>query len=101
MKYLNIELSTLRSAEYVGSSPAERAALIDHELYHLELVRDKTDRLKRDYMGRPQLTIRLHDHQFGWFDAIAKRHGETSQECQQAQRFHSHAQLYLPFETAV
>lgn len=86
---------------WIAMSAAERAALIDHELYHLELVRDKTDRLKRDYMGRPQLTIRLHDHQFGWFDAIAKRHGETSQECQQAQRFHSHAQLYLPFETAV
>ena len=27
MKYLNIELSTLRSAEYVGSSPAERGGM--------------------------------------------------------------------------
>ncbi len=38
MKYLNIELSTLRSAEYVGSSPAERGTWLSVSAHFLRGV---------------------------------------------------------------
>jgi hypothetical protein len=60
---------------------AERDALLDHELQHLESTGEFDD------MGRPKLTMRLHDHSFGWFDAIAARHGRASFELRQFERF--------------
>jgi len=59
--------------------PEERRAVLDHELHHI-LITDG----KRDDLGRPVLTLRKHDVEFGWFACIAKRHGEHSQERQQA-----------------
>ena len=60
-------------------------ALLDHELYHLVPKLDKkTGAYKRDEHGRPRLGIRKHDRQFGWFDAIARRHGNASLEVKQA-----------------
>lgn len=75
----------------------EQDAVIDHELEHLELqVGD--DGLKRDDLDRPRLRIRKHDHQFGWFDSIVRRHGRDSIEFQQYEQFHefSYTQLWLP-----
>lgn len=43
--------------------------------------------MKRDDLGRPVLKIRLHDQQHGWFDEIARRHGDASIEVQQAKAF--------------
>ena len=43
--------------------------------------------------------VRKHDHQFGWFDCVARRHGAHSIEVQQAQQLTAMAelrQLYLP-----
>ena len=40
--------------------------------------------LKRDDLGRPILQLRMHDFEVGWFKEIAARHGEASQERQQA-----------------
>ena len=40
---------------------AERRALLDHELHHLELKRDKKDRIRKDDLGRPLLRMRKHD----------------------------------------
>lgn len=58
-------------------------ALIDHELEHLELKTDKDGLLVRDDLDRPKLRMRKHDHQYGWFDSVARRHGEASLEQQQ------------------
>lgn len=79
-----------------------REALIDHELYHLERVVDEDTELpKTDAVDRPKLRIRKHDHQFGWFDAIAERHGEASPEVRQAkQLIAATGQLYLDFGPA-
>lgn len=66
----------------------ERVALIDHELTHFELARDKKGRLKTDDLGRPKLKTRLHDVQAGWFIAIAQRHGPASFEVKQAREIH-------------
>jgi hypothetical protein len=71
-------------------------AIIDHELEHLELVRDGDDKPILDDHGRPKLKIRPHDHDFGWFDAIAKRHGEYAVEVMQASHVAAKRQLYFP-----
>lgn len=55
-----------------------RAALIDHELTHLEVCRDKEGHIKSDDAGRPKLKMRLHDIQLGVFRAIIKRYGVNS-----------------------
>jgi hypothetical protein len=74
----------------------EQAALLDHELTHLELVMIQVDVVKMDDAQRPVLRIRPHDHTFGWFDGVAQRHGSASQEVQQAKQFADDVgQLYL------
>lgn len=68
---------------------SRREALIDHELEHLTLVG------KRDDLSRPRLKMRMHDHQFGWFDIVAKRHGENSYEVTQFQNFKASQSYFL------
>lgn len=77
----------------------EKDALVDHELTHLtRAVDDETGIPKCDAVDRPKLRIRQHDHQFGWFDEIAQRHGDASPEKRQAKRLvDSTQQLYLDF----
>lgn len=79
----------------------ERIALLDHELTHLEPVQTSKG-LKRDDLDRPVLRLRKHDHQFGWFDEVARRHGLASYEVKQLRDFvASYRQQWLPFmETA-
>lgn len=90
-----------------GKGPAlthggyERAALIDHEIYHLMPAKDKNQRFKCDDQGRPILKLRKHDHQFGWFDEIARRHGENSGEVRQARDLVAKfGQVYFDFMKA-
>lgn len=83
---------------YTDMSDAQKDALIDHELYHLEIVRNKHGRHVLDCNRRPKLKMRLHDRQYGWFDEIAQRHGSASIECQQATRlFLGGKQTYFEF----
>ena len=73
------------------ATPEEQAALLDHELHHI------VGTSKRDAIGRPIVALRQHDHQFGWFEVIAKRHGQASQEVQQAARMMDQSgQSYWP-----
>jgi len=59
-------------------------AIIDHELTHFELQRDKrTDKVKIDETGRPKLRMRQHDHDLGWYDEVVQRHGNYSIEAMQ------------------
>jgi hypothetical protein len=72
-------------AAYLKLTDAEKDALLDHELEHATVVRDKkTLRFKLDCRGRPKIRMRKHDYQFGWFHSIAERHGAASLECKQA-----------------
>lgn len=84
-------------------SQPQRDALIDHELTHLTRVLDKdTGSPTCDVLDRPKLAMRRHDHQFGWFDEVAQRHGEASAEVRQAKRLmDSSAQLYFDFSRPV
>lgn len=66
---------------------AQRAALIDHELHHLERVLDdETGNPVNDAVDRPKLRTRLHDHEIGFFTAVAERHGENAPEVRLARR---------------
>lgn len=59
----------------------ERAALVDHELEHLEVVLDKkTNKLKTDDIGRPRLKCKPHDYEQGGFYSIVRRHKDASIE---------------------
>lgn len=59
-------------------------AILDHELHHVSLKVKKGQYLY-DEAGRPQLKMRKHEVQVGWFPLIAERHGKHSQERIQAE----------------
>jgi hypothetical protein len=81
-------------------SEAEQRAILDHQIEHLELKTDRDNNILRDDLDRPKLLMRRHDHQFGWFDSIVRRHGDASIESQQLAAFtEKRRQLWLPFET--
>lgn len=86
-------------ARYIDYSEAEKDALIDHEIHHIKLKRYKnTGPVFLDERGRPRLTLKKHDRQYGWFDEIAKRHGTASIEVKQAMRLCIEAkQTYFDF----
>jgi hypothetical protein len=90
-------------AGWLALSARQRNALLDHELTHLtrKLVEDEDGKEipAFDVLDRPKLTLRKHDHQFGWFDDVAQRHGEASSEVRQARvLMESSGQLYFDFE---
>lgn len=91
-------------AGWLTLSQRQRAALIDHELTHLTVKTEEEEGVKDpvivfDAVGRPKLLMRKHDHQFGWFDEVAQRHGEASPEVRQARvLMESSGQLYFDFE---
>jgi hypothetical protein len=86
-------------AAYLKMSEAEKDALVDHELQHAEIqFHKKTGKAKLDCKGRPIIKLRKHDHQFGWFEAVAERHGPNSQEVKQATRLYVFGkQTYFAF----
>lgn len=90
-------------ATWLTLSAPQRDALIDHELEHLDRVisKDTEDSPAApafDSLGRPKLAMRRHDHQFGWFDDVARRHGDASCEMRQAKHLVAMtAQLYFDF----
>lgn len=89
---------TIDEDHWQSLSGEERTALIDHELYHLELATDKDGAPKFDDLGRPKLRIRLHDWQLGGFDAVVKRHGTNAPEQQHFQQVaESRKQLLIPW----
>lgn len=74
---------TIDGEAWKGLDDDERAALIDHEATHLELVRNRDDQLVCDDHGRPKLKMRLHDVIVGGFRDNIRRHGAKSIEGQQ------------------
>lgn len=83
---------------YEDMTDAQRDALIDHELYHLLPAKDKNQKFKSDDQGRPVLKMRKHDREYGWFDEIARRHGDNSCEIRQARALvATSGQLYFHF----
>jgi hypothetical protein len=74
----------------------ERAALIDHELTHLEIREPTAEGDTLDGAGRPRLKIRPHDWEVAGFADVVKRHGRKALDFQQVARFRErHGQLLL------
>lgn len=72
---------TIDQGQWEDLSLRQREALIDHELEHVVLVKDKrTGILKHDDLGRPKVRMKLHDWQLGGFHTIARRHKEAALE---------------------
>src|SRR5262245_4301901 len=74
-----------------------RAAILDHELYHLvPFIKGKA--IQTDDAGRPKLKLRNHDWQLGGFAEIVRRHGDHAVE---AVAFRAtadrHGQLLMPW----
>lgn len=83
---------------FTESTPEQMDALLDHELYHFMVQKTEDGVIKTDDQHRPRLKIRPHDYDFGWFEAIARRHGPASIEVQQArQMFEANGQSLFPF----
>lgn len=93
---------TVDRSFWLTLTPGQRDALIDHELTHLEPVYDEeTGTQVFDSHERPKLEMRRHDRQFGWFDDVARRHGEQSIEIRQARMLLTETdQLYFDFGAA-
>lgn len=82
---------TVDALTWRGLAEDERIALIDHELHHLEVAKDKKGNIKSDKNGRPRLKMRLHDWELGGFAAISGRHGKAALE---VQAFHAVSRAY-------
>ncbi|MEA3265430.1 MAG: putative metallopeptidase [Candidatus Fermentibacteria bacterium] len=57
-----------------------RVALIDHELCHIGLRRNKNGKIRMNPNGRPAIELIHHDIEIGLFYDVVKRHGKDSIE---------------------
>lgn len=84
--------------QWEEASDETKAAVLDHELQHLEPQRDQRGDWKRDDAGRPKLRLRKHDFQLGGFLIISKRHGLDAVEVQAVRAIQTKwEQMELPF----
>lgn len=89
--------------EWTRLSDTRKAALLDHEVTHLQPVfyrptkkNHYDESQKRDDLGRPMLKIRPHDWVITGFEEVVKRHGEASYEVHQFRQFEEdYGQLML------
>ena len=79
------------------ATPAMRRALLDHELHHITPKRNKEGGFKMDDLGRPEIKLREHDVEIGWFAEVAARHQADSMERIQARAIHDRfGQFFWP-----
>lgn len=84
--------------QWKALTDAQRAALVDHELTHLELKKDGDGVTKTDDFDRPKLMIKRHDVEIGWFGDVVRRHERDALEYQALDSLNrSVAQMQLPF----
>jgi hypothetical protein len=87
---------TLDGDWWKDANNQKRRALLDHELHHVA-IQLKGGLPVTDDAGRPKLTMRRHDYDFGWFTIIAQRHGNFSIEVEQANRIlMEQGEFYFP-----
>jgi hypothetical protein len=87
---------TLDGDWWKDAEEKEREGLLDHELHHVSLKLRKGSPCNDD-LGRPELKLRRHNIQFGWFNIVAFRNGAYSQERIQAKAImEEYGQLYFP-----
>lgn len=77
---------TIDKAFWDEASEESQDALLDHELQHIDVRRNKAGAIKYDDANRPCLRLRKHDFQIGGFHSIAKRHGIGALEVQYVEK---------------
>ncbi len=88
---------TIDGKHFGEMSEEQKNALLDHELKHIVVMRDKDGDIATDDHGRPVIEMRKHDYQMGWFTEIAERHGLNSPEVTQARILWANdGQAYFP-----
>lgn len=78
---------TIDTMAWCGLNANAKRALIDHELQHLEVKRDKDSVVQIDDHGRPKLKIRYHDYELSGFLSVVERHGEAALEAMMMREF--------------
>ena len=73
---------TIDAAAYDDMAEAERVSLLDHELEHAVLLREKDGAVRTDDAGRPRVKLRPHDFQLGGFVNVCDRHKQHAHEAQ-------------------
>jgi len=92
---------TVDGPNWERATEAERVALLDHELTHLELCVDENGAVKSDDAGRPKFRMRLHDFHVGGFVAVMDRHGLSAPETKLVREtVETYSQLRLALEPA-
>jgi hypothetical protein len=77
---------------------AAQRALLDHQLFHIDVCHDEDGIVIKDKGGRPRLRMRKHDVELGFFKLVAERNGVHSQECKLAKIIMDHSgQAYWPY----
>lgn len=75
------DCTILIDAQWWGLAPErERAAVIDHELTHINVCRYRVGNVRYDDANRPKLELRKHDFELCGFHAMVERHGVNSAE---------------------
>lgn len=69
---------------YKSLSPEQAKALVDQQLFYLEIKKNKEGEIKRDDADRVVLKLKKVDYRLSWFREIALRHGQNSPEVYQA-----------------
>lgn len=65
---------------WLGLTDIQQTALLDHEITHIEIARDKNGEMKTEDDGRPQIRLLKHDFQIGGFHSMVERYGKDSLE---------------------
>lgn len=86
---------TLDGDWWEKATPEQQSALLDHELHHIAVKTDRAGNIQLDDLARPQLKLRKHDVEVGWFSLIAERHGAASLEQIQAKSIMDGAGQYF------
>ena len=66
--------------EWPHWSEKRQKAVIQHELEHVVIQRDKEGQVKADDIGRPKIKLKNHDWECGGFANIAKEYGDDAFE---------------------
>lgn len=90
---------TVNGERWRDLTDEQRDALIDHELEHLEIVRDGENTPLYDDNNRVRLRCRKHDWQMGGFHSVVRRHGTHAIEAEAVARVrHSPLMQQLRFD---
>jgi len=79
-----------------------RKALIDHELCHVSVKRDKkTSDVCYDQNGRPLFCLNPHDYEIGVFSVIIERYGMAAIDCQNVKALVANNAVQMHFKDII